>query len=156
MWKPWKTWTVWRTGARGRCVDRGEELALHKIDAESTAYFNGPVGTVGKDRRVIHDSHGFSNCPEMHSLVLENRAIDEHRVWSDFEKDFQFSTGYGCYDGEYISVFFKKQSPVASRSCENKHLHATQTARHKMRSLQRRREAGMRCPSAEPSAEHFE
>lgn len=66
--------------------------------AESTGVFAKGVGRVGKHGQVLHIESEFSNCPELHSPVLEKRTIAERRMDKGFEQVFQFSS---VNDGDY-------------------------------------------------------
>ena len=74
--------------------------ALHTTGGESTGVFEWGVGSVGKDGWVWGVVSGFSNCPELHSRVLENWTGAQTRMDRGFGRVFQFSLLNDGYYGE--------------------------------------------------------
>lgn len=61
----------------------------------------GAVGGVGKGVPPEGAGDRFSNCPDMHSPVLENWKDMKSRTGGSFGQGFHFSCGNGCYDGYF-------------------------------------------------------
>lgn len=109
MWKAWKTRTPCKTGVLEMRINKGWGRALHTVGGESTGVFRWAVGSVGKHGRVMCAGGRFSNCPELHSRVLENGGSAERCMDRGFGQGFHFSCGNYGYYGEYVLVVFKKE-----------------------------------------------
>lgn len=98
VWKMWKRRLLWRTWVVQAQCSCGWGRGFHKSVRESTWYLAGAVEELGNRGRVKRIYGVFSNCPELHSRVLEKSADGQSAGVEGVGKVIHFSFRN---DGDY-------------------------------------------------------